>query len=301
MKKGFIFNIQRFSTEDGPGIRTTVFMKGCPLRCIWCHNPEGLNSYPEIMWYKNKCIGCEECVRNCPNNAIIATSEGLITNRKKCQRCGRCAEVCPSGAREMIGRYFTIEEVMREVKKDKIFYSKSGGGVTVSGGEPCLQWESTKDLLRECKTIGIHTALDTSGYVEWKILYEILIFTDLVLYDLKLVDEVKHQKYTGKKPRLVLDNLKKISQLALPIWIRVPIIPGFTDDVENIRELAEVIKEVKNVERIDLLPYHRLGEAKYKSLGLEYLLDSLGPISDDKMEKFHKILDLKNLKFATPA
>jgi len=298
MKKGLIFNIQRFSTEDGPGIRTTVFMKGCPLRCIWCHNPEGLNSYPEIMWYESKCIGCGECVRSCPNKAIIATSKGLITEREKCQSCGKCTEVCPSGAREMVGRFFTVEEVVRDVKKDKIFYDKSGGGVTISGGEPCLQWEFIRDLLRECKNIGIHTALDTSGYVKWEILSKILVFSDLVLYDLKLVDEVKHQEYTGVKSRLIWDNVKKISQLGLPIWIRIPIIPGYTDDVKNIRALAEIIKELENIERIDLLPYHRLGEAKYKRLGLKYPLEGLEPPSEEEMEEFRKIMDLKNIKLS---
>jgi len=300
MEKGFIFNIQRFSTEDGPGIRTTVFMKGCPLRCVWCHNPEGLNSYPELMWYETKCISCGECVRNCPNTAIIAISNGLVTNRGKCQGCGICAKVCPSGAREMVGRYVSVEEVIREVKKDKIFYDKSEGGVTISGGEPCLQWKFIRDVLRDCKAMGIDTALDTSGYLKWEILDEVLTFTDLVLYDLKLVDEVKHRRYTGVESRLILDNAKRMSQLRLPIWIRIPIIPGYTDDVENIRELAGIIKELKNVERIDLLPHHKLGEAKYKRLGLKYLLDGLESPSDEEMEKFRKILDLENLKSAIP-
>jgi len=293
MKKALISNIQKFSTEDGPGIRTTVFFKGCPLKCIWCHNPEGIGFYPEIMWDEDKCIRCGECIKKCPNKAIKIINNYLITDKKMCSGCGRCVDVCPVGTRELVGKYITLREIVNEVKKDKIFYDKSGGGVTVSGGEPCLQWEFTRDLLRECKNLGIHTALDTSGYVEWSALEEILVFTDLVLYDLKLADEIEHKKYTGVKNQLILSNIKKVSKQGVPIWIRIPIIPRCTDSIENIMALKEIIKKLNNVEKIDLLVYHTLGVAKYKRLGLKYLLEESEQILDKKMEEFRKILDIK--------
>jgi len=295
MKKALISNIQKFSTEDGPGIRTTVFFKGCPLKCIWCHNPESTGFYPEIMWDEDKCIRCGECIKKCPNKAIEIINNYLITDKKMCSGCGRCVDICPVGARELVGKYLTLKEIVNEVKKDKIFYDKSNGGVTLSGGDPCLQWEFTRDLLRECKNLGIHTALDTSGYVEWSALKEILAFTDLVLYDLKLADEIEHKKYTGVKNQLILTNIKKVSKQGVPIWIRVPIIPRCTDSIENIMKLKEIIKKLNNVERIDLLAYHTLGVAKYKKLGLKYLLEESELISDKKMQEFRKILDINNL------
>ena len=295
MKKALISNIQKFSTEDGPGIRTTVFFKGCPLKCIWCHNPEGIGFYLEIMWDEDKCIRCGECIKKCTNKAIKIVNNYLITDKKMCSRCGRCVDICPEGARELVGKYFTLREIVNEVKKDKIFYDKSGGGVTVSGGEPSLQWGFTRDLLRECKKLGIHTALDTSGYVEWSALKKILEFTDLILYDLKLIDEIEHQKYTGAENQLILRNIKKVSKQGVPIWIRIPIIPKCTDRIENIMALKEIIKKLNNVERIDLLAYHTLGVAKYKRLGLKYLLEESEQISDKKMEEFRKILDINNL------
>lgn len=266
-------------------------MKGCPMRCLWCHNPEGIHPHFQIMWIESKCKGCGECIENCPNEAIIATDIGLITDLKKCRVCGQCVEVCLWNAREISGRDITVKEAVNTVKRDKIFYNKSGGGVTVSGGEACLQWEFTRDFLKSCKDQGIHTAIDTCGFVKTEILEKVLDYTDLILYDLKLADEDLHRKYTGVDFDLVVNNAKHISRSNVPMWIRIPIIPGYTDFPENIRDLAAIIKELDNVRRIDLLPYHRLGEAKYKGLGMEYPLErGLAPPSKEKMKALLKII-----------
>jgi pyruvate formate lyase activating enzyme len=287
--KGLIFNIQRFSTEDGPGIRTTVFMKGCPLHCLWCHNVEGINTDPEIVWHDTKCIGCLSCLKTCPNHAIIKTPEGLVTDRKKCKACGKCAEACTSKARELIGKRVTVEEVFNEVLKDKVFYETSNGGVTASGGEPTMQPDFVRELFLKCKSSGMHTALDTCGYVSWKTLESILNCTDLVLYDLKLMNSERHHSCTGVVPELIWDNARRIAKLGKPVWVRTPIIPGYTDSLENIKGIAELCLKLGNVERLDLLPYHRFGEPKYKKLGLKYALEGLQPPGKDEMERLKQV------------
>jgi pyruvate formate lyase activating enzyme len=287
--KGIIFNIQRFSTEDGPGIRTTVFMKGCPLRCLWCHNVEGINPKPEIVWHEAKCIGCLSCIEACPTQAIVKTSEGLVTDRKKCTACGKCAEVCAAKSRELIGRTVTVEDVFNEVLKDNVFYETSGGGVTASGGEPTMQSDFVAELFSKCRTAGIPTALDTSGYVKWEALESILKFTDLVLYDLKELETESHQKHTGVNPVLIWENARKIAGLGKPMWVRTPIVPGYTDSEENIQKIAGLCVNLGNVARLDLLPYHRLGEPKYKTLSLDYKLKGLQPPTREHMERLKEI------------
>jgi pyruvate formate lyase activating enzyme len=243
------------------------------------------------MWIESKCKGCGECVRNCPNQAITATDKGLKLDAKKCKVCGQCIEVCSHNAREISGRDITIEEAVNIAKRDQIFYKKSGGGVTVSGGEACLQWEFTRDFFKGSADLGIHTALDTCGFVRTDILEEVLKFTTLVLYDFKLADKDLHRKYTGADVGLVLENAKHISRLKVPMWLRIPIIPGYTDSLENIRSLADIVKDLDAVERIDLLPYHRLGESKYKGLGIEYpLKEGLSSPSREKMEELLGII-----------
>ena len=266
-------------------------MKGCPMRCIWCHNPEGISPHFQIMWIESKCKGCGECVLNCPNQAIVATDKGLLTDAKKCKVCGQCVGVCLQNAREISGRDITVKEAIDIVKRDQIFYNKSGGGVTVSGGEACLQWEFTRDFFKSCTDLGIHTALDTCGFIRTENLERVLDFTALVLYDFKLADKDLHRKYTGVDLDVVMDNAKHISQLKVPMWLRIPIIPGYTDSPENIRGLAVIIKELDAVERIDLLPYHRLGESKYKGLGMKYPLEEgLSSPSKAKMEELLEII-----------
>jgi pyruvate formate lyase activating enzyme len=297
--KGVIFNIQRFSTEDGPGIRTTVFMKGCPLHCLWCHNVEGINPKPEIVWHDTRCIGCLSCIEACPNKAILKSPGGLVTDREKCTACGKCAEACTAKSRELIGKTVTVEDVFDEVIRDRVFYDTSSGGVTASGGEPTAQPDFVANLFSKCNSIGIHTALDTCGYVKWQALERVLEFTDLVLYDLKEIDPRRHEKHTGVSPVLIWENARRIAELGKPMWVRTPIVPGYTDTEENIREIAELCEDLGNVMRLDLLPYHRFGEPKYKRLGLDYELAGLQPPTKEHMEKLKKVAQQTKVKLVT--
>ena len=289
--KGLVFSIQRYSTEDGPGIRTTVFMKGCPLRCLWCHNPEGQEFPPQIAFNDSRCIGCKGCVDACPQGAINFTSDGSRTDRGKCQNCGKCAEVCPTGARELIGKYMTAEEVFSEVERDALFYRNSGGGVTVGGGEPTMQPGFLVGFLRKCHERGIHTALDTSGYVEWKEMEEILKHVDLVLYDIKQIDPAKHAEYTGVSNELILENARRISGKGIPMIIRVPVIPGYTDGEDSIRDIMKFACILDSVAKVDLLPFHRLGEPKYRKLGRNYVFEGTQPPTDAHMQELKRIVE----------
>jgi pyruvate formate lyase activating enzyme len=266
MPTGTTFNVQRFSTEDGPGIRTTVFMKGCPLRCKWCHNPEGLSPQPELVWYDVRCVGARECLTVCPYDALELTPDGMRLDRERCTVCGLCEEACPAGALEVIGREWTAEELYAEVAKDRAFYETSGGGVTVSGGEPVC------------------------GHADWAIYERLLPFVDLVLYDLKIIDRERHREATGVYPDRILENAKRIAQKGIPMWVRTPVVPGYTDDEDNIARLAFHIRdELSTVERWDLLAYTNLGQPKYSRLGLPYPLDGAELLSRAKMERLHTV------------
>ncbi len=296
--EGIITNIQKFSTGDGPGIRTTVFVKGCPLRCLWCQNPETWSKTPQIAWYKTKCIGCGNCIENCPNEAISEEGDTLVPEKELCEACGRCVKECPKGARELIGEKISTEKVLEEIMKDKVFYEESGGGVTISGGEALVQPKFTEELLRKCKNENIHTALDTSGYSEPENIENILPYTDLVLYDLKHSDSEKHEELTGVPLNKILKNLKTIDKNGTPIWIRTPIVPDLTDDVENIRKIAEFISELENVERYDLLPYNPLVKSDYENIDERYPLEDLDEPDEEKMNKLKetaKSVGLKNV------
>jgi len=272
---GIIFDIKRFAVHDGPGIRTTVFFKGCPLRCLWCHNPESIKKQRQIVFFENKCIGCGECFKRCPNGAIEATPQGRKYYRDKCTLCGTCVEYCYAEATVMQGKEVSVEEVVEEVKKDMPFYENSGGGVTLSGGEPTMQPEFCIAILRQCKEADMHTTLDTSGYVKWETFSKILEYVDLVLYDIKHMDALKHKEYTGVSNELILSNLKKLDELNIPIEIRMPMIPGLNDSADNLSAVAKFLSEMKNVQRAKLLPYHRLGEGKYDRLDMQYKLKEI--------------------------
>jgi len=274
---GTIFDIKRFAVHDGPGIRTTVFFKGCPLRCLWCHNPESMKMERQIVFFESKCIGCGECFKRCPNGAIEATPQGRKYHRDRCTLCGTCVEYCYAEATVMQGRVVSVEEVIEEVKKDMPFYENSGGGVTLSGGEPAMQPQFCIAVLRESKKAGMHTALDTSGYAKWETFSRILEYVDLVLYDIKHMDPLKHKEYTGLSNRLILSNLRRLDKLGIPIEIRMPMIPGLNDSEGNLSATCEFLSGMENVERIKLLPYHRLGEGKYERLDMEYKLKDLEP------------------------
>jgi pyruvate formate lyase activating enzyme len=290
MPTGITFNVQRFSTEDGPGIRTTVFMKGCPLRCKWCHNPEGLYPQPELVWYDVRCIGARECLKVCPEDALELTLEGMRLDRKSCTMCGLCPPACPAGALEFIGRQWTAEALYAEVAKDSAFYETSGGGVTVSGGEPVMQAEFVEAFLRLCHQRGIRTALDTCGHADWVIYERLLPFVDLVLYDLKLMDRERHRLATGVYPDRILENARRIAQKGIPMWVRTPVVPGYTDGEDNIAGLATYIRdELSTVERWDLLAYTNLGQPKYRRLSRPYPLEDAELPTRAKMERLHTV------------
>jgi len=283
---GVTFNVQRFSTEDGPGIRTTVFMKGCPLRCRWCHNPEGLSPRPELVWYDVRCIGARRCLEACPAGALELTPEGMRIDRGRCLPCDLCAEACPSGALEVIGRRWTPEELLSYVGKDAAFYETSGGGVTVSGGEPTMQPDFVEAFLRLCREAGIATALDTCGHADWSVYERLLPHLDMVLYDLKIADPERHRQATGVGPDRILVNAAAIAERGMPMWIRTPIIPGYTDDEENIGALAAFIRDrLPTVQRWDLLAYTNLGLSKYRRLGLPYPLEDTDLPARHHMER----------------
>jgi len=283
---GVTFNVQRFSTEDGPGIRTTVFMKGCPLRCRWCHNPEGLSPQPQLVWYDVRCIGARRCLAACPASALDLTPEGMRIDRDRCTPCDLCAEACPSGALEVIGRRWTPDELLAQVAKDAAFYETSGGGVTVSGGEPAMQPNFVEAFLQLCHESGIATALDTCGYADWSVYERLLPHLDLILYDLKILDRERHRQATGVYPDRILANAAAIAERGMPMWVRTPVVPGYTDDEENIGALAAFIRtRLSTVQRWDLLAYTNLGVAKYRRLGLPYPLEETQLPARQHMER----------------
>lgn len=263
--KGIIFNIQRYSIHDGPGIRTTVFLKGCPLKCFWCQNPESQRSQPEIFLVRSNCTLCGKCFNVCSNGASSLLENNSTIDRSKCIGCGKCVEVCPSEARKLVGTPMTTDEVMREVLKDVKFYENSGGGVTLSGGEPVAQPGFALSILRSCKEAGLHTVLDTCGYVPWGGMKRLLSYTDLVFFDIKTIDTKKHHQATGKSNRLILENAKRIANYK-PMRVRVPLIPNFNDSPEDIRRIALFVKNEMGSIEIDLLSYNKLGEVKYDRL-----------------------------------
>jgi pyruvate formate lyase activating enzyme len=257
--------VQRFSLHDGPGIRTTVFLKGCPLQCAWCHNPEGIAAEPEVLVVENRCIQCGACQMACPLG--IAIEGGWIPDgREACTACGTCADVCPTGAREVVGREVTVDELLAEVLRDRVFFN-TDGGVTFSGGEPLLQLRFLEAMLEACRAAGLHTAIDTSGLAPLKHLLRVAVLADLLLFDVKLMDDTRHRTHTGVSNTQILANLDAVARVHPNIWLRVPIIPGVNDDGTNMRATATLAAGLPSVRRVQLLPYHRLGADKHRRLG----------------------------------
>jgi pyruvate formate lyase activating enzyme len=272
---GLVFNIMRFSLHDGPGIRTTVFLKGCPLRCDWCHNPESQLPWPEVAVLEDRCVRSGACVRACPNGAI-RWEERPVLDLARCRRCGQCAEACLAGARQRVGRWMTVEEVLGEVSKDRVFFDESGGGVTVSGGEPLMQPAFVLAFLAACRRGGLRTVLETCGFADAEVVRRAAENVDLFLYDLKLMDAERHRRFTGASNARILRNLAMLAERGAAIIVRVPIVPGVNDTEADADALMAFLDPL-GVRRVDLLPYHRFGSDKYRRLAHPYRMEGVEP------------------------
>jgi pyruvate formate lyase activating enzyme len=286
---GTIFDIQKFSLHDGPGIRTTVFLKGCSLRCFWCQNPEGLNREVELQFTTAYCVGCGMCFHVCPEHAHVMVGGKHTIDRERCTLCGRCVEDCQGQALLLTGREMSVDEVVETVMEDEIYYRMSGGGVTLSGGDPLLQSEFSAALLAECRKRGAHTAIETALNGPWKELQRILEHTDLVMLDIKVMDPEKHKKATGVDNRRILENITKLSKRELPLIVRVPVVPTVNDTEEDIKAIAVLAATLPRLLYLELIPFHRLGEGKYDSLGMPIATMDLPQIGDDRIRQLGEL------------
>jgi pyruvate formate lyase activating enzyme len=293
--EGLIFDIKKYAIHDGPGIRTTIFFKGCPLYCPWCHNPEGIKKGLEIMVSPDRCIHCEQCVHACSKDALFRHNEVVSLDRQKCDLCGACLDVCYTRAIELVGRYVTVEQSVKEIEKDKVFYDQSGGGVTLSGGEPLMQAEFAGTLVRECKRRGIHTVLDTCGYADLDVLRAVSGFVDLYLFDVKIMDEKKHRYFTGVSNEQILSNLQALSRSGKALHVRIPVIPGITDDDENIQAASTFLASLQHVEKVSLLPYHRAWLTKYYKITNEKEPYIAEPPSAEILASIQKVFKSRGL------
>ena len=294
---GRIFNIQRYSLHDGSGIRTLVFLKGCPLRCLWCSNPESQKSIPELGFIEARCVGADvcgaPCVLSCPINAVRLNGQDKPEiDRNKCEVCGNCAQACSHDALKVVGYEMSVDEVMAEVKKDMPFYRRSGGGLTIGGGEPLAQYRFTAAILEAAEEEYIHTAIETTGHAPWEQFESVLKHVDLLQMDLKHMDSQKHKELTGQSNELILDNLKKVLSVKEPqdVIIRIPVIPGCNDTAENIEDTARFVAEL-GFTQIELIPYHKMGTSKYTQYGMVYPLDELEPPSQTDLQGFKNIVE----------
>ncbi len=276
---GFITDVKRFAVHDGDGIRTTVFFKGCPLSCVWCHNPEGIRAKTEIAFYQHKCVGCTRCISVCKSSAHLQEGDGHSFNRDACALCGDCASVCRGEAISILGRYVEADELIPLLTEDKCFYESSGGGVTLSGGECLMQADFCKELLSKLKQSGINTAIDTCGAVAWSAFESVIPFTDVLLYDIKAIDEQVHKRCTGVTNKLILENLLALDAVGSKIEIRIPYVPGY--NAGEIPKIADFIKRLKNVTKIKVLPYHNFAGTKYEALGIPNNLPKTLPTPEE--------------------
>ena len=286
---GTVLDIPRLSLHDGPGIRTIVFLKGCPLSCKWCSNPESQNMKPVIMYKKNECLHCGRCINACSRKAISFENKTFI-DRSICTGCGECANACPAGALVVKGKTMTVQQLIRELKKDATTYRRSGGGITLSGGEPLVQYEFAAELLRACKAQGWDTAIETTGAGITEAVEKVIPYVDTVLLDIKHLDTEKHKKFTGIGNEQILKNAARISQISSTV-VRVPVIPGFNYSEEEIRAITEFAKMLRGVRTIHLLPYHTFGENKYDLLGRDYALADIKPLKPEELEHLKTMVE----------
>ena len=287
---GIIFDIKKYAINDGPGIRTTVFFQGCPLSCWWCHNPESQPRKPALMYRANRCVLCRECATVCPQSGIKINGSAL-TDRSKCDVCGTCAETCYYGAREVSGREVTVDGVLAEIERETPFHDQSGGGVTLSGGEPLMQRSFLLALLRACRERDIHTVVDTSGYTTWEALDSVREYVNLFLYDLKLMDDGLHTQYTGVSNQPILRNLKLLSEHGQSLYVRIPLIPSVNDDEENLRQSANFFAGLPNITGVELMGYHDIAAAKFEALGMAYRLNGTKPPTAEHLQQAGSILE----------
>ncbi|MFX1303045.1 MAG: glycyl-radical enzyme activating protein [Promethearchaeota archaeon] len=299
--------MERMATDDGPGIRTTIFFNYCLLNCVWCHNPESIPKKPQLQWIDRKCIGCNSCIDACQEYALFFEEDGLHINREKCNSCGFCVEACPSTALTMFGEWWDLYALFHEIEKEKIFFNKTKGGITVSGGEPTLQPDFLLNFLKLCKKSDISTALDTCGYSSKKVYEKILPYVDIVLLDIKLMDPNKHKKYTGVTNERILENAKWISNYikenGKKLWIRTPLIPKYTATDENVKGIGEfIVNKLNNIpERWELLSFNKLCDIKYSRLGMSWILKDEPLMTKEEMEHFQKVakeVGVKNVKWS---
>lgn len=284
MQSGTVFNIQKFSVQDGPGIRTTVFLKGCPLCCVWCHNPEGMSPRRELIFVADRCLVCGQCREVCPLGAAAPGTGPLPLHQDGCGLCAACVAACPAEARQMAGREMTVQEVMAEILQDRVFYEDSLGGVSFSGGEPLMQPQFLRALLEASRAAGLHTVVDTCGFAPQQHLLALATLTDLFLFDLKLMDDARHRAVTGVSNVPILENLQALDQMHDNIWIRVPVIPGINDGRDDLEAIARFAASIRGVRQVNLLPYHKSGLQKRRRLGHAGAQDDRQPPSAGQME-----------------
>ena len=295
-KKRVVLSIARMTVHNGPGIRTLILFKGCPLRCPWCSTPESQKCEPEIAVRPDHCIHCGRCTDVCPTNAIGSADETMSLNRYLCNSCGKCTDVCPSEAILLLGKEMTVRRLCEEARKDTVFYRHSGGGVTISGGEALLNPEFTGELLRELKREAIGVGVDSSGHVPWASVEGVLPYVDFFLWDIKHMNPQRHKELTGASNDLILSNLRAVSEKHVPVYIRLPIIPGYNDSEDNIRATCDFALSLSSLVEIDLLPLHHLGKARYDSLSRPYPIAELSLIPDVVMKEWKILVESYGLK-----
>ncbi len=292
--RGSVLNVQRFSIQDGPGIRTTVFLQGCPLHCPWCSNPESQRETPGVLLRIAKCVRCGRCQEACPEHAIVVTAAGSTIDRNRCTSCLACVPACPSRALEASGRSLSVAEVLAVVLRDEGYYRRSGGGLTLSGGEPLMQWPFAAAILRGAKEHALHTAIDTTGYADWAAMAAVLPYTDLILYDLKHADPARHQAVTGVTNHSILDNLQRmLGETPVEVWIRVAAIPGFNTSDAEVAALAEIVQNLpRPPAKVSLLPFHKFAAGKYHALARPYVCEELALLSEAEIARIKDALAL---------